>query len=115
MTDNVQITDQTPTYCNFKADNKDYRFHEYVNKKILIEVQNPNQGWDTVGEVENEAAILKYINLVQNKIPGLPDNLKNMLLNALLSKQTIPNKQKINRVPSLMNSLIDRSKQLNKK
>lgn len=98
------------TYTQFEKDAIDYRYHD-TGKGFLIEKRIANQPqWTQIGIGENQVAVDKYFSILFNSPPGMDPSMKDKLLNAIVSGESINDMLKKNRKRStgLLDGLMKR-------
>ena len=102
----MDITSQEITYNEITKNSINYRYHD-TGKGFLLEKQIVNQKeWSNIGIAENQLAVDKYFELLFNPPTGLPNDIRDKLLNAIVSQESINDMLKKNR-PKRTSSLLD--------
>lgn len=108
----MDITDITPkgekqvTYNEIIKNGINYRYHD-TGKGFLLEKQIVNQKeWTNIGIAENQLAVDKYFSFLFNPPAGLPIEMRDKLLNAIVSQESINDMLKKNR-PKRTSGLLD--------
>lgn len=103
--DVVDKNDPPIAYTQFEKDAIDYRYHD-TGKGFLIEKRIANQAqWTQIGIGENQVAVDKYFSILFNTPPGMDIGMRDRLLNAIVSGDSVNDMLKKNRKRS--NSLLD--------
>lgn len=94
------VTDKSvdiKSYTEFSNNSIDYRYHD-TGKGFLIEKRLPNQElWIIIGTAENQEAVNKYFSILLNTPPGMDNIMRDRLLNAIVSGDSINDMLKKNR------------------
>ncbi len=95
-------------YNTFTIGNVNYRSSEVTGGCLIEKQLNNETNWITVGTAENQAAVNKYKEILT--MPGMPSDMKDKLLNAIVSQTSINDMLKKNRKRStgLLDSLMKR-------
>lgn len=102
----MDISSQQITYNEITKNGINYRYHN-TGKGFHLEKQVVNQKeWTDIGIAENQLAVDKYFNILFNSAPELPADMKDRLLNAIVSQESINDMLKKNR-PKRTSSLLD--------
>lgn len=109
VTDVVAKGEEPKKYETFTVNGVNYRYSP-KDKGLLLEKNVGTAPWTEVGVAENQLAIDKYKQFLNPNIPGMTEDMRNKLLSAIVSQDSVNDMLKKNRKRSspLLDGLMKR-------